>query len=228
MKLLIDDANLEKIESLYEYYPIDGVTTNPTILSKYDDKASNILKEIRRIIGDNQELHVQILSEKAEDIVKEAYKIREMLGENTYVKIPSYKEGFKAMKQLHAEGVNITATAIYSPMQTYLAGKAGADYVAPYINRIDNLGYDGLHIVEVIDDILINNGFETEILAASFKNVNQVLKLATLGVGAATCPPDVIEKFVDDNNISLAINTFKDDFEKRSGAGTTMLNIFDL
>ena len=144
MKLLIDDANIDKIRKIYEFYTIDGVTTNPSILAKSGRKPYEVLKEIRELLGENAELHVQVVSDTAEKMVQEGHKIVEMLGKNTYIKVPTIPEGLKAMRILSKEGYNITATAIYTPLQAYLAAKAGADYAAPYVNRIDNLGTNGI------------------------------------------------------------------------------------
>ena len=225
MKLLIDDANIEKIKQIYEFYAIDGVTTNPSILAKTGRNPYEVLKEIRELLGNEAELHVQVVSNSAEDMVKEGHKIAEKLGKNTYIKIPTVPEGLKAMRILHSEGYNVTATAIYTPLQAYLAAKAGADYTAPYVNRIDNLGTNGIEVTRKIHDILKNNNFQTEILAASFKNSLQVLELCEYGVGAATVAPDIIEGFINNTtNVSAAVQDFTDDFENLCGKGKTMLN----
>lgn len=225
MKLLIDDANIEKIKKIYEFYTIDGVTTNPSILSKTGRNPYEVLKEIRNLLGNDAELHVQVVSNTADEMILEGHKIANELGKNTYIKIPTIPEGLKAMKVLHSEGYNITATAIYTPLQAYLAAKAGADYAAPYVNRIDNLGTNGIEVTRKIHDIFKNNGFKTEILAASFKNSLQVLELCEYGVGAATVAPDIIEGFINNaTNVSSAVQDFTDDFEKLCGKGKTMLN----
>ncbi len=224
MKLLIDDANLEKIKKIWDLYPIDGVTTNPSILAKSGRNPYEVLKEIRAFIGDKAELHAQVLSLTAEEMIKEAHKMVEILGKDTYIKVPSIPEGFKAMKALSNEGFNITATAIYTPMQAYLAAKSGADYAAPYINRIDNLGANGVETAKMIQNIFENNGFKTQILAASFKNSNQVQELCAYGVGASTVAPDVIEGLVKNACVDTAVNDFIKDFEGLCGAGKTMLN----
>ena len=109
MKLLIDDANIAKIKTIYQYYPIDGVTTNPTILAKSGRNPYEVLKEIRAFIGNEAELHAQVISRDAEGMVKEARKMAEILGKNTYIKVPTIPEGLKAMKALSAEGFKITA-----------------------------------------------------------------------------------------------------------------------
>ncbi len=224
MKFIIDDANVEKIKEIYDYYAVDGVTTNPSILAKSGRNPYEVLKEIREFIGADAELHVQVVSKEANDMVKEAHRIVEELGSNTYVKVPSVPEGFKAMKMLHAEGISITATAIYTPMQAFLAAKCGASYAAPYINRIDNMGYDGIQIAKDIHDIFKKNGLKTEVLAASFKNSQQVLELCKYGLGAATIGTDVIDGLVKNASITAAIDAFVDDFENLCGEGKTMLN----
>ena len=193
MKFIIDDADIEKVREIWDLYPCDGVTTNPSILAKSGRNPYEVLTELREIVGKDGELHVQVVSKDAEGMVKEAAVIRERLGENTFVKIPTTPQGLKAMKILSAQGVNITATAIYTPMQGFLAAKAGAKYAAPYVNRIDNMGYDGIKTAMDIHDIFENNGLNTEVLAASFKNSQQVLELTKYGIGAATVGTAVIE-----------------------------------
>lgn len=212
MKLLIDDANIENIKYLYEYFPVSGVTTNPSILFKNKKDPIETLIEIREFIGDDQ-LHIQALSDNADNIVKEARLLKEKFGENTFIKVPTNKEGLKAMRLLKNENTKITATAIYSPTQAFLASLAGADYLAPYVNRIDNLGYDGIETTIKIQNILDETNPDTKVLAASFKNTNQVLKLAEYGIDAATCSYEVFEKFIDDNNVNKAVEAFVNDFK---------------
>lgn len=222
MKLIIDDANLAAIKKLYEYYPVEGVTTNPSILAKTGGEPFEVLKAIREFIGKDAELHVQVLARDAEGMIEDAHRITEVLGGNTYVKVPSVPEGFKAMKALHAEGIGITATAVYTPMQAYLAAKCGADYAAPYVNRIDNMGFDGVEVAKTIQDIFDSNGLECKVLAASFKNSQQVLELCAYGIGAATLAPDIIEGLVKNPAIDAAVEAFISDFEGLTSPGITM------
>lgn len=224
MKLIIDDANIEKIKKIYEYYPIDGVTTNPTILAKSGREPYKVLKEIREFIGAEAQLHVQVVAKTAEGMIEDANRIVSELGQNTYVKIPAVPEGFKAMKELKREGVLLTATAIYTPMQALLAAKCGADYAAPYVNRIDNMGYNGIQVAKKIHSIFKINGFQTEVLAASFKNSQQVLELCEFGIGAITASTDVIDGLVKNASIDAAVDDFTMDFEKLTGVGKTMSN----
>ena len=157
MKLLIDDAHIDLIKKICDYYPVDGVTTNPSILAKSGRQPFEVLKEIRSFIGKDAELHVQVVAKDAEGMVEDAHRIVKELGANTYVKVPSVPEGFKAMKILVKGNINITATAIYTPMQAFLAAKCGASYAAPYVNRIDNMGFNGIQVTKQIHDIFKNN-----------------------------------------------------------------------
>ncbi len=224
MKLIIDDAHMERIKRVYEFYPVDGVTTNPTILAKSGRNPYEVLKEIRAFIGEGAELHVQAVSREAAGMVKEAKRIVSELGKNTFVKIPSVPEGFKAMKMLQEEGILVTATAVYTPMQAFLAAKCGASYTAPYINRIDNMGYNGIQVAKNIHDIFRNNQLKTEVLAASFKNSQQLLELCEYGIGASTVAPDVIEGLVKNPAITAAVDEFIKDFEGLTGVGRDMSN----
>lgn len=227
MKLLIDDANIDRIKELYNYYPIDGVTTNPSILAKYGKPPYEALLAIREFIGNKAELHAQVISTTAEAMVEEGRKIERILGNNTYVKIPTIPEGLKAMQILRGEGYHVTATGIYTPMQAYLAAKAGAEYAAPYVNRIDNLGADGVTTTKRIQDIYVRNNLETRILAAGFKNSQQVQELCEYGVSCLTIASEVIENLIKNANVTAAVADFVTDFESLCGPGKTMLNCDD-
>ena len=205
MKFCIDDANVEKIRRIYDYYPVDGVSTNPSILAKTGRDPYEVLKEIRSIIGEDGELFVQATATTA-----------------TLVKIPCIPEGFKAMKQLKKEGIRFIGTAIYTAMQGFLAAKCGAEYVAPYVNRIDNMGFDGIQVSKDIHDAITANGLDSGLLAASFKNSQQVLELTKYGVKAVTVSPDVIDALVKNAAIDAAIDQFTKDFSGLVGEGKTM------
>lgn len=224
MKLIIDDADTKKIAEILKYYPVDGVTTNPTILSKSGKNPYDVLGEIREMIGPDRELHAQVVSKDADGMVREGRKIVERLGENTYVKVPSVQEGFRAMRILSGEGIKVTGTAVYMPMQAFLAAKSGARYAAPYVNRIDNLGNDGVKTAKTIHDIFRVNGLQTEVLAASFKNAQQLLELVKYGIGAATVSADIILSLINNPNVDNAVAQFTADFEGLVGKGKTMEN----
>lgn len=223
MKLFIDNADITNIKRLWEVYPLCGVTTNPTILAKTGRPPYEALKEIRGFIGEKAELHVQAVAQDAEGILAEGRRIVAELGEgSTLVKVPAVPEGFKAMKLLRAQGIRVTATAIYTPMQAYLAGMCGAEYAAPYVNRIDNMGYDGVQAAKDIHDIFMKNSMGCQVLAASFKNSQQVLELCRHGVGAATVAPEVLEVLVKNPAIDSAVQAFISDFEALTAPGRTM------
>jgi fructose-6-phosphate aldolase 2 len=222
MKLCIDHADVNKIRRIYEFYPVDGVSTNPSILAKAGREPYAVLKDIRAIVGDG-ELFVQAVSPDAAGMVTEAHRIVRELGEGTLVKLPCVPEGFKAMKVLKGEGIRFIGTAIYTPMQGFLAAKCGAEYVAPYVNRIDNMGFDGVQVAKDIHDAIVCNDLNhSGLLAASFKNSQQVLELVKYGVKAVTVAPDVIEGLVKNPAIDAALMQFTADFEGLVGKGGTM------
>ena len=225
MELYIDDANLREIERLCDLYPIDGVTTNPSILARAGEDPVGTLRAIRSLIGPDKLLFVQTIPVDAAGMMRDAHAIVKLLGENTVVKLPSVPEGFKAIRALHAEGILTCGTVVYTPMQAYLAAKAGADYVAPYVNRIDNMGYDGVGAVQQIQDILTVHKLPCRILAASFKNSQQVLALCAYGIAASTCAPAVIDALVKNLAIDGAVDGFLRDFAAVAGEGRTMADL---
>ena len=223
MKFLVDNADIQKIKKVYRVFPMDGVSTNPTILAASGRQPFDVLKEIREFIGADADLHVQVVGLTADAMLEDAARIRQELGANTYVKIPVNEEGLVAIKELRKDAsAKITATAIYTPMQAFLAAKAGANFAAPYVNRIDNLGANGIETAKRIHDIFRKNNLNAEILAASFKNSQQVLELCEYGVGAATIAPDVIHGLIKNDSVTMAIQAFTRDFEKLVGEGKTM------
>lgn len=224
MKILIDSADINEIKRLYELYPIDGVTCNPTILKRCGKQPYEALLEIREFIGLNSDLHVQVVSQNADEMVREGHKIQEVLGETTYIKIPVIPQGIKAIGILAREGANVTGTAIYNQMQGYIAGKAGAKYVAPYVNRIDNMGYDGVKVAKDIHDMLKNAGLDTSLLAASFRNSQQVIELAKFGAGATTISPDIIDGLIKLDATNITVDTFIKDFDDLCECHSTMEN----
>ena len=217
MELFIDDADISEIKRINDLYPVDGVTTNPTILFKAGRDPRITLQEVRNAVGNDRIIFAQAVASGAEGMVKDAHMIVELLGANTVVKIPAAGEGFKAIRILAKEGIRTCGTVVYTPMQGYLAAKAGASYVAPYVNRIDNMGYDGIGTVMKIQDILNGCSSDCKVLAASFKNSQQVLELAAYGIGAATAAPSVIDGFVNSKAILGAVDDFQNDFEKLTG-----------
>lgn len=224
MKLLLDCANLDDIEYFAKNYPLDGVTTNPSILFKAKKNPYELLPEIIKLIDkyNCHEIHVQVISEKWQDMVGEAKRIVDHLGNDTYIKIPTIEQGLIAIKELSKQGYMTTATAIYSAEQAFLAAKAGASYVAPYVSRMEKLYGDGIAIVEQIQDIFMANALDTKILSASFKTVEQVMAMAELGVDSATVPSDLLKKFLINEDVFSAVDKFNNDFYELMGKKTCM------
>ena len=213
MLYLIDSANLEAIRTCCEYYPVAGVTTNPTIISKEQGDFKTIIRSIRDIIGKDRMLHVQATATEADEILREAELIRETVGGNVYVKIPITREGLKATTMCKQHGIGVTMTAIFTQPQALLAARAGADFVAPYINRLDNIVSDGVHVVSEIVDIFREYDIKTKVLAASFKNAEQVHKVAITGADAVTVNPDLFDALIYHPLTYYAIDDFAKDWE---------------
>lgn len=220
MLILLDTANLEQIKKGVDIFPIDGVTTNPTIISKEKTKFLEHLKKIRGIIGSEKMLHVQAVGTTADDIVEEALYLNKGIGGNLYIKVPVTDYGIKAMKILKEKGIKITATAVITSMQALVAAKAGADFVAPYVNRIDNICGDGVNTVEEIAKIFQIYNLDCRILAASFKNVAQINKCALAGSQAATIGYDLLERLIYHPMTDWSVDTFTADWEGVYGRGT--------
>ena len=217
MLYIIDSAHIDEIKKCVEFYPIDGVTTNPTIISREKTDFIKLIKEIREVIGPDKMFHVQTTSEICDEIVKEGLMLKELLGENFYIKIPVSPEGLKATMQLKKQGVGVTVTAIFTQQQALIAAKAGADFVAPYINRLDNIVSDGVHVVEEIVNLFKQHNITTKVLAASFKTVEQVHKVAMVGTQSITINPELYEKLVYHPLTLYAIDDFKADWSSVYG-----------
>ncbi|PRX26921.1 fructose-6-phosphate aldolase 2 [Orenia metallireducens] len=225
MLILLDTANLEKIKRLNDLYPLDGVTTNPSIISKENKDFLELLAEIRNIIGEDKMLHAQVLSTKAEEMIEEAEFLAKKFGENLYIKIPVIPEGIKAIKNLSKQGVKITATAVFTPQQAFMAAKAGADFVAPYVNRLDNISADGIKVVAEIIELFKVHRLDTKVIAASFKNINQIHQCLLQGSQAVTANPDLIEKLVYHPMTNLGVEGFIADWERVYGEGKKVNNL---
>ena len=192
---MIDSADLNEIKRINEYYPIAGVTTNPLILSRCKIDVVSAIKGIREIIG-NKMLHVQVIAQDFNGIIANAKKLVELGGENTFIKIPVTEEGIKAIKFLSKQGFNITATAIFTPQQALVAASAGAKYVAPYVNRLDNIAINGVEIVSNIHKLLLEAKVDCKVLAASFSNVEQIHMVSMKGVESMTIPVNLFSKLL--------------------------------
>lgn len=187
MIYLADTANCNELKDLINYYPIAGVTTNPSLLAHEGKPLSKIMPEILGCIG-NRMIHIQTISEDAQDILKEAKLYQKVfgMGNNFYAKIPVTREGYRAIHMVKDAGINVTATAIFTQQQAMMAANAGADFVAPYVNRLDNIVSHGIEVVsDIVRGIKMYN-LHTKVLAASFKNVDQVYRVSLTGCHSIT------------------------------------------
>lgn len=166
------------------------------------------IADIRACIGKELMLHVQTISLLANDIVNEAIALQEVAKGNFYAKIPVSQQGIKAIKILKKMGFQVTATAIFTQQQALIAAKAGADFVAPYVNRLDNISSDGIGVVEDIMRLINIYELNTRVLAASFKNVEQVHKVSLTGAHVATINPELFNHLIYHPLTEISINEF--------------------
>ena len=211
MEFIIDTVNLEEIKDAVEHMPIVGVTSNPSIVKKTSPQDFFAhMKEVRKIIGKERSLHIQVISKDCDTIVKEAHRILEEIDDQVYIKVPVSYEGVKAIKILKSQGVNVTATAVYDLMQ---------DYIAPYVNRIGNLGNDPMELINELSNRIVQDGYDCKILAASFKGVQQVRDAFNYGSQAITAPVDVLKAIFANPSIEKAVNDFNADWYSVYGEG---------
>ena len=225
MKILIDSADEKIIEEYMQYYPIIGITTNPTILSKDSKNPVETLVNIRKIIGNDKQLHVQLTNTEFDAMIEEAHKIVKLLGKNTYIKVPVSENGLKVMQTLSQNGINVTATAILTATQAMLSAEAGAKYVAPYVSRLENIMGNGIETIADISEIFTNAGYSTEILAASFKTGKEVLDTALAGAENATVAPNILKLLVSHPISSSSIDGFDKDWN--NAFGTSLSSLID-
>lgn len=221
MEILFDTAHLADIEEMTPIYPVSGVTTNPTIIraeGRIDFYPH--FRRIREIIGRGRTLHIQALAQDAEGIVADAHRLLEEVDENVYIKIPTTEQGIRAMRLLKAEGIGVTATAIYSKTQGILAIAAGADYIAPYFNRMESLDIDTVSTIKSLAKFIDRHGATCQIMAASFKNVAQVSAAFEAGATAVTVPPQLLRAALTTPDVTQAVQAFATDWHSTFGSDT--------
>jgi len=211
MKFFIDTANIEEIKKAWDLGVIDGVTTNPSLISKEGKDPIELLKEICSIV--NGPVSAEAVSMTADEMIKEA-EFLSKIHENIVVKIPMIEEGLKAVRRLSAMGIKTNVTLIFSSIQALLAAKAGATYVSPFVGRLDDISHNGMGIVSEIVDIFANYMFDTEIIVASIRNPLHVLESAKMGAHIATIPYSVIIQLIKHPLTDIGIERFLKDWEK--------------
>ena len=211
MKFFIDTANVNEIRKAWDLGVIDGVTTNPSLISKEGREAVSLLKEICSMV--NGPVSAEAVSMTADEMVKEAESLAK-IHENIVVKIPMTEDGLKAVKKLSGMGIKTNVTLIFSPTQALLAAKAGATYVSPFVGRLDDISHSGMDLVGEIIDIYGNYMFHTDIIVASVRNPLHVVEAAKMGAHIATIPYSVIIQLIKHPLTDIGIEKFLKDWEK--------------
>ena len=211
MKFFIDTADINEIKAAMEMGLIDGVTTNPTLISKTGRPFLEVAKEIVKTVPGPVSL--EVVSLDTQGMVDEARQLAKF-GDNVVIKIPMTTEGLKAVKILSAEGIKTNVTLVFSPLQALLAAKAGATYVSPFVGRLDDIGHDGMELISQVVQIYENYGFETEIIVASVRHPQHVLQAALLGAHIATIPFKVIKQLAKHPLTDIGIERFLEDWAK--------------
>lgn len=211
MKFFIDTADVAEIREAHALGLVDGVTTNPSLIAKSGRKFKDVIKEIVKIV--NGPISAEVVALDAPGMLKEARDLVK-IHPNIVIKVPMTPEGLKATKALHAEGVRVNVTLIFSPMQALLAAKAGAAYVSPFVGRLDDISQDGMGIIEEIRTIFDNYGYTAEIIVASVRNPVHVLNSALIGADIATIPYSVIMQLAKHPLTDAGIKKFLEDWEK--------------
>ena len=211
MKFFIDTANIEEIKKANDLGVLDGVTTNPTLVSKEGREFKELIKEICGIV--DGPVNAEVVSTNAEGMVNEARELAK-LADNIVVKIPLIEEGLKAVKELAGEGIKTNVTLCFSSTQALIAAKAGAAYISPFVGRLDDISIRGMDLVEQIMVIYENYGFETEVIVASIRNPVHVVDAALMGADIATMPYMVIKQVIRHPLTDIGLERFLADWKK--------------
>ena len=212
MKFFIDTANIDEIKKANELGMVDGVTTNPSLVSKEGREFNGLIKEICGIV--DGPVSAEVVSVDADGMVREAKDLAK-LADNIVVKIPMIEEGLKAVKILSKEGINTNVTLCFSSIQALMAAKAGAAYISPFVGRLDDIGHRGMDLVDEILTIYDNYGFETEVIVASIRNPIHVLDAALMGADIATIPYKVIQQLAKHPLTDIGLEKFLADWKKQ-------------
>jgi transaldolase len=211
MKIFLDTANIDSIRRYNDMGILDGITTNPTLLSKEQGSPEEIMKIIVGMVSGPVSL--EVISTESGQMIEEAHNLKKY-GENVVVKIPMIPEGLIALKTLSGEGISTNVTLVFSANQALLAAKAGATYVSPFIGRLDDIGHDGMAIVKSIVSIFRNYQLKTKVLVASIRHPVHVVQAAEIGADVVTLPPDILGKMMKHPLTDKGLEAFLSDWEK--------------
>jgi len=211
MKIFLDSANLPSIKKYNDMGLVDGITTNPTLLSKEKEDPDDLMREIVRIV--RGPVSLEVVGTKTEEMVEEAHRLMKY-GQNVVVKIPMISDGLRAIRQLNLDGIPTNVTLVFSANQAILAAKAGASYVSPFIGRLDDAGQDGMSLIKEIVQIFRNYDFSTEVLVASIRHPLHVIEAGKIGAEVVTLPPDILAKMIMHPLTDKGLAAFLNDWEK--------------
>jgi transaldolase len=211
MKFFIDTANIEEIKEAASLGILDGVTTNPSLVSKEGKDFRKLLDEILKIV--DGPVSAEVISTDYEGIMKEGRDLAK-IHKNIVVKVPLIKEGLKAVKTLTGEGIKVNVTLCFSPTQAILAAKAGATYISPFVGRLDDISTSGMDLISQIVQIYMNYDFKTEVLVASVRHPMHVVEAALMGADICTVPFSVINKMFNHPLTDNGLEKFLSDWEK--------------
>ena len=218
MEFLFDTVSLKDIQKYGKCFPYTGITSNPSII-KAEGKIDffSHFRELRRIIGKERSLHIQVIASSCEGILEEARAILTNVDKDVFIKIPATEAGLEAMQILKKQGVGITATAIYSKIQGFMAINAGADFIAPYYNRMENLDIEPKEVISAFAKMIYSQSSATKILAASFKNIAQVNNALVAGAQTVTLHPSLLCDAFGMAAIQKAVDDFATDWKSVYG-----------
>lgn len=211
MKIFLDTANIESIKKYNDMGIVDGITTNPTLLSKEKGNPAEIMRQIVKIV--KGPVSLEVVATTSGEMVEEAHRLKKY-GQNVVVKIPMIPEGLKAVKTLKSEGVDTNVTLVFSANQAILAAKAGAAYVSPFIGRLDDAGQEGMLLIREIVQIFGNYQFGTNVLVASIRHPLHVIEAGKIGAQVVTLPPDILGKMMSHPLTEKGLGAFLSDWEK--------------
>lgn len=211
MKIFLDTANVESIEKYSELGVVDGITTNPTLLSKEKGNPIKTMKKIVEIMKGPVSLEVVAID--FDKMMEESLKLAEY-GENAVVKIPMTMDGLKVVHALSKKNIKTNVTLIFSANQALLAAKAGATYVSPFIGRLDDIGSEGLNLVSEIVQIFASYDISTQLLVASVRHPLHVIEAAKMGADVVTLPPDILDKMIRHPLTDKGLDSFLSDWKK--------------
>lgn len=211
MKIFIDTANIKEIKEALSWGAVDGVTTNPSLISKENRSPLDLLSEICSLV--KGPISAEVISQEMQGMVKEARQLSK-IGPNIVIKVPLVKEGLKAVRELSKDDIRTNVTLCFSPTQALLAAKAGANYLSPFIGRFDDISQIGIDLIRDIKQIYSNYNFKTEIIVASVRNPVHVLEAAKIGADIATVPFTVIEQLIKHPLTDIGVARFLKDWEK--------------